>query len=147
MNTTMLATSMLLFTVIWGLSVVLLWMRPRIEIIWKIAASAIYGFYIWFFYKDFLKGYEKFQKDWYMVTIAFIKEFSALVFANMFFLWPLVLIIIFYKADDVGAEKLLKFMCIITLLAWIVFALYSVYSKQIDEFLFETLRQMIPHAQ
>ncbi len=147
MNTTMLSTSMMMFSVIWGLSVVLLWMRPRIEILWKIAASGIYGFYIWFFYKDLLKGFKQFQKDWYMVTIAFIKEFSGLLFANMFFLWPLALIIIFYKADDVGAERLLKFMCIFTLLVWIVFTLYSFYSKQIDTFLFETLRQMIPDVQ
>lgn len=147
MNTTMLSTSMLMFSVIWGLSVVLLWMRPRIEILWKIAASGIYGFYIWFFYKDLLKGFKQFQKDWYTVTIAFIKEFSGLLFANMFFLWPLALIIIFYKADDVGAERLLKFMCIFTLLVWIVFTLYSFYSKQIDTFLFETLRQMIPDVQ
>jgi len=144
MNTTMLSTSMMMFSVIWGLSVVLLWMRPRIEILWKIAAS---GIYIWFFYKDLLKGFKQFQKDWYMVTIAFIKEFSGLLFANMFFLWPLALIIIFYKADDVGAERLLKFMCIFTLLVWIVFTLYSFYSKQIDTFLFETLRQMIPDVQ
>jgi len=82
-----------------------------------------------------------------MVTIAFVKEFSGLLFANMFFLWPLALIIIFYKADDVGAERLLKFMCIFTLLVWIVFTLYSFYSKQIDTFLFETLRQMIPDVQ
>ncbi|MBP8988039.1 MAG: hypothetical protein KBG92_09555, partial [Spirochaetes bacterium] len=86
MNTTMLSTSMMMFSVIWGLSVVLLWMRPRIEILWKIAASGIYGFYIWFFYKDLLKGFKQFQKDWYTVTIAFIKEFSGLLFANMFFL-------------------------------------------------------------
>ncbi|MEW6525764.1 MAG: hypothetical protein AB1444_03740 [Spirochaetota bacterium] len=147
MNTTMLSTSLLIFTTIWGLSVLLLWMRPRIEILWKIATSAIFGFYVWFFYKDLVKGYSQLEKDWYLVTIAFIKEFSALIFANMFFLWPLALIIIFYKADDIGAERLLKFMCIFTLVVWLVFTLYTFYSKQIDTFLFHTLREMIPNAQ
>ena len=65
----------------------------------------------------------------------------------MFFLWPLALIIIFYKADDVGAERLLKFMCIFTLIVWLVFTLHTFYSKQIDTFLFHTLREMIPNAQ
>jgi len=147
MNTTMLSTSLLIFTTIWGLSVLLLWMRPRIEILWKIVTSAIFGFYVWFFYKDLVKGYSQLEKDWYLVTIAFIKELSALIFANMFFLWPLALIIIFYKADDIGAERLLKFMCIFTLVVWLVFTLYTFYSKQIDTFLFHTLREMIPNAQ
>jgi cytosine/uracil/thiamine/allantoin permease len=76
-----------------------------------------------------------------------LKELSALVFVNLFFIWPLALFIIFYKSDAVGAEKLLKFLCVLTLVLWVIFIVYFFFSKGIDHFLFQDLKKMVPDAQ
>lgn len=93
-----------------------------------------------------MTGYELFTGAYFDVTMRFLKELITLIFMNLFFLWPLVLIVIFYKSSDLGAEKLLKFMCILTLVLWIVFVVYVFYQKGIDEFLFENLKKMLPDA-
>ena len=146
MEKALLIKSIFLFISIWGLSIAFLWFRPRIEIFWKIIATLIYVFYIWFFFEEILAGYSSFLSGCYRFTIGFVKELIALVFINLFFLWPLSLVLIFYKADDMGSEKLLKFMCILTLILWIIFVVYVYYNKGIDEFLYKKLKEMIPHA-
>ncbi len=146
MDKALLIKSMFMFISIWGFTILFIWFRPRIEIFWKIIATLIYLFYIWFFYTEILSGYKAFNAAWFDVTMYFLKELMALVFINLFFLWPLALIIIFFKANDMGAEKLLKFMCIITLVLWVIFLIYVYFSKGIDEFLFKKLKDMVPGA-
>jgi hypothetical protein len=144
MEKALLIKSVFMFVVIWGFSVALLWFRPRIELFWKIIATVIFAFYVWFFFDEISKGYLSLLSDWYLVSVDFLKELIALVFVNLFFLWPVSLIIIFYKANEVGAEKLLKFMCILTLALWVIFVMYVYYNKGIDEFLYDKLKEMIP---
>lgn len=146
MEKALLIKSVFMFIVIWGFSAALLWFRPRIELFWKIIATVIFAFYVWFFFDEISKGYLSLLSDWYVVSVDFLKELIALVFVNLFFLWPVSLIIIFYKANEVGAEKLLKFMCILTLALWVVFVMYVYYNKGIDEFLYDKLKEMIPGA-
>jgi len=146
MSETIIIKSIFVFIVIWGLSTVLLWFRPRIEIFWKIISLLIFVFYIWFFFDEINSGFTAFTANWYKTTIDFLKELITLVFGNLFFLWPLALIIIFYKADDMGAEKLLKFMCILTLVLWLVFIVYYYFNTGIDKFFYESLRKMVPNA-
>ena len=137
MEKALLIKSIFMFVALWGLSIVLLWFRPRVEIFWKIIATLIFFFYIWFFFEELSKGYNSLTSGWYIVTVDFIKELIALVFVNLFFLWPLSLIIIFYKANELGAEKLLKFMCLLTLILWIIFVIYVYYSKGINEYIIQ----------
>jgi hypothetical protein len=146
MDTPLLIKSIFMFLCLWGLCIIALWFRKSIEIFWKILATLILIFYLWFFYEEILKGYSSFEKDWYVLFVDFSKELITMTFTNLFYLWPLALIIIFYKADDLGAEKLLKFMCIITLALWMVFVIYVFYDKGIDKFLYDNLKKMIPHA-
>ena len=131
---------------LWAISVILLWIRPRIELFWKIVATVLFAFYCWFFYDDILTGFASFTDSWYSAVILFFKEALTLVFVNMFFLWPVVLVVIFYKSDDIGAEKLLRFMCILTLVLWVLFIVYYYFSAGIDSFFYDNLRKMIPHA-
>lgn len=146
MENTLLIKSIFMFISIWGFTVAFLWFRPRIEIFWKIVTTLIFLFYVWFFYEEISKGFNSFSAAWFDVIVYFIKELLALVFVNLFFLWPLALLIVFYKANDVGAEKLLKFMCILTLILWVVFLVYVYFNQGIDEFLFEKLKKMVPGA-
>ncbi len=146
MKETLIIKSLFIFISLWSLGIVLLWFRPRIELFWKIIATLILGFYVWFFLDEIIKGFDTFSADWYVSSVHFLKELITLVFVNMFFFWPLCLVLIFYKADDMGAEKLLKFLCIFTLVLWVIFVIYFFYNAGIDRFLFENLRKMIPNA-
>lgn len=132
--------------ILWGIGMLLLWFRPRVEVFWKIIASLIFGFYLWFFFSEITQGLDAFQKEWYGFTLNFLKEFLVLAFVNLFFIWPLSLVIIFYKADDLGAERLLKVVSLCTMLLWILFILYFFFNKGVDNFLLNELKKMIPYA-
>lgn len=130
----------------WALSIVLLWFRPRIEIFWKIIATLIFAFYLWFFFDELSGGFDKFRVEWYTAVLAFFKEVLSIVFVTMFIIWPISLILVFYKANDMGAERLLKFLCLLTMALWIIFIIYYFFSEGIDTFLNEELKNMIPNA-
>ncbi|MBN2401117.1 MAG: hypothetical protein JXN64_01835 [Spirochaetes bacterium] len=146
MDKPLLIKSVFMFIGLWSIGVILLWFRRNIEIFWKIVATLILSFYIWFFFEEISKGYTSFinAQEWYKVTISFLTELTAIIFTNLFFLWPLALLVIFYKADHIGALRLLKFMCILTLLLWILFVAYVYYDKGLNEFLNKNLKQMFP---
>ncbi|MDY6935162.1 MAG: hypothetical protein SVZ03_13190 [Spirochaetota bacterium] len=146
MENIILVKSVLMFIALWGLGIIFLWFRQRIEIFWKIIATLIFVFYFWFFFEEISTGYREFSSGWYPVTINFLKEFISLTFITLFFFWPLALVLIFYKANDIGAEKLLIFMCILTLILWVLVIIYVFYTKGVDEFLYEHLMKMIPKA-
>lgn len=146
MEKALLVKSIFFFIALWCLTTVFLWFRPRIEFFWKIVATLILGFYVWFFWKEIAGGYAAFTAGWYPMTVDFLKELVALAFVNLFFFWPLALLIVFYKADEMGAERLLKLMCLVTLVLWVIFVSYVYYDKGIDKFLYENLREMIPDA-
>ncbi len=146
MNDTLLLKSIFLYTIFWGIGVALVWFRPRLEIFWKIVATLVYAFYLWFFFDELKTGYASASSDWYVYLVRFIKELVTLVYVNLFLFWPVALVLIYFKADAIGAEKLLKFMCILTLVLWVLFIAYFFYSKGIDDFLFDGLKKMIPRG-
>ena len=131
---------------LWSLATLLLWFRPRVEIFWKLVATLILAFHGWFFFEDITAGLSTFTAAWYTSLFEFVKESAILLFINLFYLWPVILVVIFYKADDIGAEKLLKFICLLTLVLWILFLVYLHFSKGIDSFFYENLKKMIPNA-
>jgi hypothetical protein len=146
MNELIIIKSVFIFMCLWGISLVFLWFRPRIEIIWKALATVIFGLYVWFFFSEIHQGLAGFTASWYITLVDFFKELLTLVFVNLFLFWPVALMVIFYKADDIGAEKLLRFMCVFTLVLWILFVIYSYFSSGIDAFFYEKLREMVPFA-
>ncbi len=146
MENALLIQSLFLFISLWGFTVMFLWFRPRLELFWKIVATLIFIFYVWFFWDELSRGYNAFQAAWFDVTMHFLKELLSLVFVNLFLFWPIALLLIFYKADEVGAERLLKFMCVLTIVLWIIFVIYAYYHRGIDVFLFEKLKKMVPGA-
>jgi hypothetical protein len=146
MSEALIIKSVFLFMVFWGIGIAALWFRPRIEIVWKIIATLILVFYMWFFFDEISSGYNSFAAGWYGFTLNFLKEILSLVFANLFFIWPLALALIFYKADAIGAEKLLRFLCVLTLALWFIFILYYFFSKGIDEFMIKNFKEMVPGA-
>ena len=145
-NEILMIKSIFLFFSFWGITVLLLWFRPRIEIFWKLIATVIFAFYVWFFFNELVNGYHSFISGWYIAVINFLKEILIITFAGLFIIWPVVLILIFYKANDMGAERLLKFLCVLTLILWILFIAYFFFSEGIVKFFYETLKKMIPHA-
>jgi hypothetical protein len=146
MNEALIIKSIFIFITLWGLGAILLWFRPRLELFWKVIAPLIFLFYIWFFYDEIIKGYSSFVAGWYVSTMNFLKEFITLIFINLFIIWPTALIIIFYKSDEIGAERLLKFLSVLTLVLWVMFIIYFYFNAGIDDFLFDKLKKMIPDA-
>jgi hypothetical protein len=144
MENTLIIRSVSVFIAIWGIATVFLWFRPKIEFFWKLVATMIFLFYLWFFHDEIARNMASFRADWYIATIAFFKELLVLSFVFLFFLWPVVLFVVFYKSDDMGAESLLKLLCVITIVLWIIFAAYVFYDKKIDAFLYEKLKTLIP---
>jgi len=136
--------SIFLFIVVWGLALILVWFRSRIEWIWKILATVVLGFYIWFFFAEIELAFTALKTQWYLSFLEFFKELFTLVFTNLLFFWPLALIMIFFKIDEMGAENLLKFMCILSLALWIIFIIYYHLHAGIDKFFFETLKNLLP---
>ncbi len=74
MEKALLVKSIFFFIALWGIATAFLWFRPRIEIFWKIVATLIFGFYLWFFWKEVNTGYASFAGNWYPVTIDFLKS-------------------------------------------------------------------------
>jgi len=142
----LLIKSVFLFIIFWGIGIGMLWFRPRIEIVWKIIATIILVFYIWFFFDEISSGYAAFSAGWYNFVVNFLKELISLVYVNLFFIWPVALILIFYKADAIGAERLLRFLCVLTLVIWIVFIVYDFFNRGIDDFMINKMKEMVPGA-
>ncbi|MFC1670581.1 hypothetical protein ACFL20_09320 [Spirochaetota bacterium] len=138
--------SLFIFTTIWGLSMILMWFRPRVEIFWKIIATIIFAFYTWFLFDGIKMGFSSFTQNWYVSIVDFLKEFLFFIFVNLLFLWPLSCILIFFKSDAIGSERLLKFMCIFTLILWIIFVVYMYFNTGIDKFFYDNLKEMVPGA-
>ena len=143
-NNVLILKSIFLFCSIWAIAILLLWIRPRIELFWKIVATCIFVFYIWFFFNELALSFNIFKADWYISIIEFFKEILIIIFAGMFIIWPVVLIIIFYKANDIGSEKLLRFICLLTIILWVAFIIYFFFSLKVENFFYETLKEMIP---
>ncbi|MCU0848085.1 MAG: hypothetical protein MUD12_09385 [Spirochaetes bacterium] len=146
MNEAFLIKSIFLFISLWGIGLIFVWCRPKIDIFWKVVSSLIFAFYVWFFYDEINSGFNNFSAAWYPVTVMFLRELVALVFVNLFFFWPVAMAVVFYKSDELGAERLLKFISILTLVLWFVFVVYFFFSKGIDKFLFDSLKKMIPNV-
>jgi hypothetical protein len=146
MDKPLIIKSVFMFVCLWSIGIMLLWFRHSVETFWKIVATLILGFYIWFFFEEISKGYASFMgaEGWQSATIHFLKELTAIIYSTLFFLWPLSLIIIFYKSDDLGAQRLLKFMCIVTLVIWIIYVIYAYYDKGLNEFIDKNLKQIFP---
>jgi len=145
-NSVIIIKSIFLFCSIWGIAVLLLWIRPKIELFWKLVATIIFAFYIWFFFNEIASSFSSFKADWYISIIEFFKEILIVIFAGMFIIWPVTLIIIFYKANDIGSEKLLRFICLLTIGLWIAFIIYFFFSSGVENFFYGTLKEMIPKS-
>jgi hypothetical protein len=145
-NNVLILKSIFLFFSIWGIAILLLWIRPKIELFWKLVATLIFIFYFWFFFNELSLSFTSFKAGWYISIIEFFREILIIIFAGMLIIWPATLIIIFYKANDIGSEKLLRFICMLTIILWIAFIIYSFFSPGIENFFYDTLKKMIPKA-
>jgi len=128
----------------WTLATILIWFRPRIELLWKITATLLLGFNIFFFYEEVYKQAMSFSKTWYVSLLGFLNEIKTLLFINQYFFWPIVLIVAFYKADDMGAERLIKYMCIFSIVVWIIFIVFYYFDTGINSFIYENIKELLP---
>lgn len=146
MDDSVVLKSVFFFMCIWAIALLLLWFRRGIGPLWKITATAAFVFYCVFFQNEIAAGLQSIKQNWYVSFLDFVRGLFRTVFTDMFFLWPVALFTVFVKADDIGSEKLLRFMFILSIFLWICFLLYFNFDASIDNFFYETLRDMIPGA-
>lgn len=144
METNIFLKTIPFFIFIWGLAAAFLIFRPRIPVLWKIAAFLLYLFYIWVFKSDIEQFLIMVGQNWYITTILFLKESLYLTFYLLIIFWPISLFVIFYKSDDFGADRLLKFMIFFTIIFWIIVAVYSYNKRGIDNLLYNKLTELFP---
>jgi hypothetical protein len=147
MSENIILQSIFVFVIIWGIGILLLWFRPRVEVFWKIIGTLIFCFYIVFFFDAIQRGINNFLTSWASFSVLFLKEFLVLLFVNLFLFWPVSLILIFYKADDIGAERLLKFLCILTLVLWVIVLIYLYFDRGVDSHIIDNIRKLFPDGQ
>lgn len=129
---------------LWASALLLLWFRRGIGLIWKAGASVVFAFYCFFFGNEITAGLESLKADWYVSALDFFRGLMRTVFADMFFLWPLALFTVFAKADDIGSEKLIRFMITATAALWAGFLIYFRFSGSIDGFFYDKLKSLLP---
>lgn len=141
MNEVVSINSIFMYMCFWFIGLIMVLSRPRVEVVWKIIACVIFGLFVFLLFDEFKSGYNRFISGWYIYSLQFIKELIMYLFSSLFFLWPLALVIVFYKVDALGSEKILKFMCLFTLVLLIITLIYAYFSKGIDEFLIDNLKK------
>jgi len=146
MKDTIIIKTLFLFVSCWGIALFFVWCRPKIDIFWKAVATGRFALYLWFFWGELNAGYNAFSADWSAVTLQFLREILTLVFVNLFVLWPVALAVIFYKASELESERLLKFLCILTLVLWVIFIIYVLFSKGIDKVMFDGVKKVLPRG-
>ena len=141
MNEVISINSIFMYMCLWFIGLMMILSRPRVEIVWKIISCFIFALFIFLLFDEFKSGYNRFISGWYIYSLQFFKEFIMYLFSSLFFLWPLCLVIVFYKSDAIGSEKILKFMCLLTLVLLIISLIYAYYSKGIDKFLIDNIKK------
>jgi hypothetical protein len=68
-NNVLILKSIFLFFSIWTVAIILLWIRPRIELFWKLVATLIFIFYIWFFFNELTSSFTAYKAGWYVAII------------------------------------------------------------------------------
>lgn len=131
------------FVCIWGCCLGLVWFRPRLEARWKIFATVLFLIMIYLVFSQLSNAWHQFTLGWHVYILQFLRELMMYLFSSLLFLWPLALVLIFYKADAMAAERLLVFMCIFTVVLFVMAVAYTYYSKGIDSFLLENLRELM----
>ena len=144
MEKSIIFNSIFMFISFWGITVFFIWFRPRVEFFWKIVVTLIFLFYLWFFWKEIFSGYLAFKASWYVVFISFLKELLILLFYCSFIFWPIALVKAFYSSSDVSSERLIRVMCVFSLILWVVVSIYIYNNKNIDNFFFKKLLDSIP---
>ena len=141
MNEVISINTIFLYMCFWFIGLIMMLSRPRVEVVWKIIACVIFALFIFILFDEFKLGLNRFISGWYIYSLQFFKELLMYLFSSLFFLWPLALTIVFYKADALGSEKILKFMCLLTLVLLLISLIYAYNSKGIDRFLIHHIKK------
>ncbi len=69
----LLTKSVFFYSILWGIGILLLWFRPRIEIFWKVIGTVIFLLTFLFFKDEFLIGLQNLNAGWYVAVRSFLK--------------------------------------------------------------------------
>ncbi|MCZ8344250.1 MAG: hypothetical protein O9301_14540 [Leptospira sp.] len=120
---------------LWFVGLLLTFFRRDLEPHWKFFFFLVFCFYMVQFFPEFWLGVSRFQlspKAEFRLWISFL---GPAVYVFLFFLWPLVLIRIYYSASNQLSKTLIPALAYGTVVYWALFFLWSFYSKEINDWL------------
>ena len=120
------------FFLIWFLSIVFIFFRRDIELIWKLLFLVIFLFYFFHLEPEIEASYKRISKNYLLEIYYWIISFPKLFYFFLLFCWPVVLLRIYFSASYILSIKVIKTLISFTGLYWVLFIIYSKYSKQID---------------
>ncbi|MCU0823053.1 MAG: hypothetical protein MUF77_00235 [Leptospira sp.] len=120
---------------LWFVGLLLTLFRKDLEPHWKFFFFLVFCFYMVQFFPEFWLGVSRFQlnpKAEFRLWISFL---GPATYVFLFFLWPLVLIRIYYSASNQLSKTLIPVLAYGTVVYWALFFLWSFYSKEINDWL------------
>lgn len=120
---------------VWFVGLLLTLFRKDLEPHWKFFFFLVFCFYMVQFFPEFWLGVGRFQQNPKEEILIWISALGNALYVFLFFLWPLVLIRIYYSASNQLSKTLIPVLAYGTVIYWAVFFLWSLYSKEFSEWL------------
>lgn len=120
---------------IWFVGLLLTLFRRDLEPHWKFFFFLVFCFYLVQFFPEFWEGVTRWKENPKAEALLWISAMGNSIYVFLFFLWPLVLIRIYYSASNNLSKTLIPALAYGTVLYWALFFLWTMYSKEFNGWL------------
>ncbi|MDF3818280.1 hypothetical protein P3G55_00125 [Leptospira sp. 96542] len=124
---------------IWFVGLLLSLFRKDLEPHWKFFFFLVFCFYMVQFFPEFWEGVGRFKLNPKQELLGWISALANTTYVFLFFLWPLVLIRIYYSASNNLSKSLIPAMAYGTVIYWALFFLWTYYSKEFNDWLHQII--------
>ncbi|MDZ4727877.1 MAG: hypothetical protein SH817_17095 [Leptospira sp.] len=120
---------------IWFIGLLLTFFRRDLEPHWKFFFFLVFCFYMVQFFPEFWAGIGRWKLNPKQELLTWISAMGNAFYVFLFLLWPIVLVRIYYSASNNLSKTLIPVLAYGTVVYWVLFLLWSYYSKEWNEFL------------
>lgn len=120
---------------IWFVGLLLTFFRRDLEPHWKFFFFLVFCFYLVQFFPEFRSGIDRWKANPKEEVLTWIFAMGNATYVFLFFLWPLVLVRIYYSASNQLSQTLIPILAYGTVVYWVLFFLWSYYSKEWNQLL------------
>ncbi|MCZ8157312.1 MAG: hypothetical protein O9264_14380 [Leptospira sp.] len=120
---------------VWFIGLLLTFFRRDLEPHWKFFFFLVFCFYMVQFFPEFWAGVARWKANPKTELLSWLSALGNATYVFLFLLWPLVLVRIYYSAANNLSKTLIPLLSYGTVIYWVLFLLWSYYSKEWNEFL------------